>query len=301
MTSFVTKYGDIAGESGPDRLPPVAQMTQANFEMVVRMLADDLAFGSDDSLFVGSGLEYAQSRPYEPGDPVRQIDWKITARSGRAYLKEYETLKRMSTYLLVDTSGSMSVASTRLSKLDLAVWITAAIGLIAIRRLSPVAIVGAGERRTRIKPSMATSDLWRILEPLRAAQPREATDVANQLVSLDPRLTRRSLIIVISDLHEPEVVGAVCRAAQRHDTVSLHLNDPAEAGSLRAGFFRGTEAETGTAFLGHGRSAWHEDQGIGKAIASAGASYLRLRTDRPFITPLRQFLANRHVVARGRD
>ena len=176
-------------------LPPVDQMARANFEMVVRTLADDLAFGTDDSLFVGSGLEYAQSRPYEPGDPVKQIDWKITARSTMAYIKEYETLKRMSTYLVVDTSGSMAASSTRLSKHDLAVWITAAIALVAVRRLSPVAVVGAGQRRTRVEPSMATGDLWQSLEPLRHPVAGEATDVAGRLTELEPRLQRRSLVV----------------------------------------------------------------------------------------------------------
>ncbi|MEL7473460.1 MAG: DUF58 domain-containing protein, partial [Planctomycetota bacterium] len=186
------------------------------------------------------------------------------------------------------------------SKLDLAVWITAAVGLIAIRRLSPVAVVGVGERRTRAQLSMAADDLWRSLDPLRTTREGERTDLANQIASLEPRLARRSLIVVISDLHEQEAVGAICRAAQRHDTVTIHLKDPAESGCLRAGFFRGAEAETGAAFLGLGRSAWREDAGIGRAIASAGGSYLGLRTDRPFITPLRQFLASRDVAARGR-
>ncbi len=112
--------------------------------MVVRRLADDLAFGTDDSLFVGSGLEYAQSRPYEPGDPVKQLDWRISAKTGKAFVKQYESLRRIAMYLVVDTSSSMSVSSGPLSKHDLAIWIAAALGLVAHRRLSPV-----GDRRWR--------------------------------------------------------------------------------------------------------------------------------------------------------
>ncbi|MDG1358807.1 MAG: DUF58 domain-containing protein, partial [Phycisphaerales bacterium] len=67
---------------GPTLGPP-EELAHGDFEMVVRRLADDLAFGTDTSLFTGSGLEYAQSRPYEPGDPVKQIDWRMSARTSR--------------------------------------------------------------------------------------------------------------------------------------------------------------------------------------------------------------------------
>ena len=101
--------------SGP-MLGPPDELAHGDFEMVVRRLADDLAFGTDTSLFTGAGLEYAQSRPYEPGDPVKQIDWRISARTSRTYVKEYEALKRIDVNILVDTSASMSVGSTRITK-----------------------------------------------------------------------------------------------------------------------------------------------------------------------------------------
>ena len=70
----------MAHEPG-SRLGPPEELSHGDFEMVVRRLADDLAFGTDASLFTGSGIEYAQSRPYEPGDPIKQIDWRMTART----------------------------------------------------------------------------------------------------------------------------------------------------------------------------------------------------------------------------
>ena len=141
-------------------LGPPEQLAHGDFEIVVQRLAEDLAFGTDASLFTGSGLEYAQSRIYEPGDPIKQIDWKLSARTQRIHVKEYEALKRTAVYLLLDTSASMSVSSGGISKHDLGVWSAAAIGLVAQKRLSPCAIVGAGERRA----IMRSGGSWLLLD-----------------------------------------------------------------------------------------------------------------------------------------
>ncbi|HMN97057.1 MAG TPA: DUF58 domain-containing protein [Phycisphaerales bacterium] len=284
----------------PPRLPPPEELASGDFEMVVRRLADDLAFGTDPSRFFGSGFEFAQSRPYVPGDPVRSLDWRITARLGRPFVKEYDTLKRTAAYLVVDTSASMAVGSTALSKHDLALWIAAAVGLVAQRRMSPVAVIGAGERQTRVEPSLLRSDLWRTLEPLRARRLIEETRLAERIRDLGIHAKRSSIVAVISDLHDPDAIPALRTVAERHDVVAIHLIDPAERGELRAGFFRGREAETGRSFLAHGRVRWPSEGAIATDLARSGVSYLRLQTDLPILPPLRRFLAFRPAIGGGR-
>lgn len=280
-------------------LRPPDELVHADFEMVARRLADDMAFGSDTSRFVGSGLEYAQSRPYEPGDSVRQLDWRITAKTGKAFVKQYETLKRIAMYLVIDTSSSMSVSSIALTKQDVAIWIASAIGLVGLRRLSPVAIVGGGERETRLEPSLSEGDLWRAMEPLRLQAHAETTQLGDRIRSLEPRLARSSILVVLSDLHDPNLSSSLRHAAQKHDVVVLHLEDPAERGRLRAGFFRGVEAETGRMFLGGGTSRWKGQPPVVQELIGAGISYLQLRTDLPFLPPLRHFLGSRNMMARA--
>lgn len=268
--------------------------------MVVRRLADDLAFGTDLSLFVGSGLEYAQSRPYAPGDSVKMMDWRITARVGKPFVKEYETLKRTCIYLVVDTSASMAVSSTPLTKHDMAVWIASAVGLVGQRRLSPVAVVGGGERETQFIPSLIRSDLWQAVEPLRDKSYRERTNLRERLTMLDVRASRRSVVMVITDLHDPGIMPSLRHVAQKHDCVVIHLVDPVEVGPLRSGFYLGQEAETGRTFLGHGRTRWTRAQEHESELLRSGIACVRLRTDEPFVGRLRHFLAARAVSMRGR-
>ncbi|MCA9136967.1 MAG: DUF58 domain-containing protein [Planctomycetales bacterium] len=286
-----------------ESLPSPDILSRANFELVVRRIADDIAFGTDDSLFVGSGLEYAQSRPYEPGDPVRQIDWKLSARMPVAYVKQHETLKRVAMYLIVDTSASMGVSSTSLSKLGLAVWAAAALGLVGVRRLSPVSVLSAGARHKRSRsdgvPSLSPDDLWRDLEPLRVHDFEESTEVGERLTALSARLTRRSLLVVFSDLHDPDALTVLRQLGHQHDVVVLHLQDPAEVGGLRGGYFRGSEAESGRTFLADGRQRWRDDCTTARDLAGSDVSYLKLVTNRPMLSPLRQFLLTRAMRMRG--
>jgi uncharacterized protein (DUF58 family) len=275
------------------------ELARGDFEMVVRKLADDLAFGADNSLFLGSGLEYASSRPYQPGDSVRSLNWRLTARTGKPFVKEYEALKRTCVYIVVDTSASMAVASTPTSKHDIAVWVAAAVGLVSQRRLSPVAFVGAGERPTRIVPSLLSSDLWQAIEPLRVGQWVEATRVGERLRQLNARVDRSSVFVVLSDLHDPDALPALRESAHRHDCVVLHTVDPVEIDPLRAGFFRGAEAESGRTFFATSRTTWKKSESIALELARAGADYLALRTDRDFLAPLRHFLGSRAFVTRG--
>ena len=269
------------------------------FAIAVRRLADSLQYGTDSSPFVGTGIEYAQSRPYEAGDPVKQIDWRVTARMGRPFIKEYEAPKQMPIYLLIDTSGSMCVASTSMSKYACAVQIAGGLALAALARMSPVSIIGCGERALNARPSLSRHRMFLWLHQLRHYRFDEQTTLVEKLDQLSAVLTNRAMLIVLSDLRQPEAATYLKRLAQEHDCVVLQLTDPAERGRLRAGIFRGEEAETGEAFVGHGWSRWFRDDDTAAELRRGGIDHLELPMNEPFLHRLRGFLRKRDCLGRG--
>jgi uncharacterized protein (DUF58 family) len=274
-----------------------AQLTQdpldaRQFEVAVRRLASALTYGQESSPFLGAGTEYVQSRPYLPGDPVRFIDWRVTGRTGRFHIKEYEAPRQMPVYLLVDTSASMCVSSLPLSKYSWAVQIAGGLAMAAVNHMNPVGILAVGDRDLHQTPTLARTSILQWMHQLRVYRFSEETTLGRRVRELIPRVEQRCLFIVLSDLHDPDAIPAIKLMAHDHDCVVLHLLDPAERGRTGGGIFRAVEAETGRAFVAHGLSRWIDDEGV-HALSRAGVDYLLLNTDEPILPRLRHFMKSR--------
>lgn len=269
------------------------------FVLAVRKLANGLSYGTDHSPFVGSGVEYVQSRPYQEGDSVRAIDWKVTARTRRFFVKEYESPKSMPVYLMIDTSASMTVSSAARSKYATALYIAGGLALAALDRVSPVGVVGVGERALRMRPSLSKQRILEWVLALRSYRFDEGTQLGRRLRELAPTLAQRSLLIVISDLHDPGAIPVLKHLAQLHDCVVLQLFDPAEQSCKGAGFLRAAEAETGREFSTRGGRQWSDPQALAAQWRRAGIDHLLIRTDQPFAHALRHLFRARGWVGRG--
>jgi uncharacterized protein (DUF58 family) len=263
------------------------------FEVAVKYLANSLNFGQEESVFHGSGLEFAQSRLYVAGDPVKAIDWKVSARVGKLFIKEYQEPKQMPLYLLLDTSASMCVTSQPMSKYAWAVQIATGIALAAQGNVTPVGLLGCGARELHVRPTLSRNIVMEWSHQLRHHDFLEDTSLAARAREVAPSLKRRTMVIVLSDLHDPEAFPALQVLAQEHDVIVLHLQDPAETGVRGAGLFRGVEAESGRAFVGHGRRAWVDAESWKSELTRFGIDYLHLPTDEPILGKLRHFLCRR--------
>ena len=270
------------------------------FEVAVKQLANSLNFGQEESVFHGSGLEYAQSRLYVAGDPVKAIDWKVSARIGKLFIKEYQEPKQIPLYLLLDTSASMCVTSQPMSKYAWAVQIATGIALAAQANVTPVGLLGCGARELHVRPTLSRNLVMEWSHQLRHHDFLEDTSLAHRAREVAPSLKRRTMIIVLSDLHDPGAFPALQILAQEHDVIVLHLQDPAETGVRGAGLFRGLEAESGRAFVGHGRRAWVDAEGWKSELTRFGIDYLHLPTDEPMLGKLRHFLGQRGMSGKVR-
>jgi uncharacterized protein (DUF58 family) len=281
-------------------LESVDQLNPRQYYLAVKKLADTLSYGTDRSPFLGSGIEYVQSRAYQPGDPIRAMDWRVTARTGKHHVKDYEAPKRLSCYLLIDTSASMMVSNWKRTKYAVAVHLAGALALACLERVSPVGVVGLGGKELQIKPSLSRQNILQWMHLLRTFRFDEPTLLGQRITDLAPTLRERAILFVLSDLHDDEGLPALRLLAQKHEVVVLQLRDPAERGVEGAGFLRASEAESGKSFVTRSGKAWVDGEAMGRNLRRAGVDHLLIDIDEPFEAHLRHFLQSRNLLGRAR-
>ena len=269
------------------------------FAIVVKRLADSLSYGTDSSPFLGSGIEYVQSRQYEYGDPIRSIDWRVTARTGKLYVKEFETPKRLPCYLLVDTSASMMMGSAQRSKYSTALYLAGGLALACLDRVSPVGVLGVGETDLHVRPTLGRDQVLQWLLKLRRFRFDEGTTLSRRLRELQPGLLNRTLLLVMSDLHDQHAVSLIRQLNQQHECVVVQLRDPAEDGLVGGGIIRGVEAESSREFVAPVGQNRLSQESVERDLRRGGVDHVLIRTDRPFAHLVRHFFASRGVFNRG--
>lgn len=213
-------------------LDPAGLHRVGNMELVAKQVVEGFLTGRHRSPYHGFSVEYLDHRAYTPGDEIRNLDWKIVARSDKYYVKLYEEETNLRAYILLDCSSSMQFSSGDQSKLSWGSYLAAALTYLLLRQNDAVGLVefDSGVRKF-IPPRAHPTQFRRILDSLDGIEPGGETDVGAVLHEAAERTKRRGLVIVISDLIDNEesiASGLGHFRHNNHEVIVFHTMDPAE-------------------------------------------------------------------------
>jgi uncharacterized protein (DUF58 family) len=288
------------------RTIPIPDATDVRrLEIRARKLMENRALGAYDSVFRGHGVEFAEVRAYQPGDPFQAIDWKVTARMGRPFVKKFVEERELSVLIAVDLSGSLDTGTRGSTKRQLALEVAALLGLAATRNNDRVGLLLFSDRLERwIRPRRGRGRLRQLLHVLVTHDPAgRGTDLGLAFRTLVRALNTRSLVFVISDFRASDFHRELAVAGKKHDVIGIQLDDPAERTPPAAGIVEVVDPESGrTSLLDLGsaevraeieRRSEELESHLAGMFMRAGCDRVVLRTDRPFAADLAGFFAKR--------
>jgi uncharacterized protein (DUF58 family) len=216
-------------------------------ELRTRRLVNSLFTGEYRSVFKGQGMEFAEVREYLPGDEVRAIDWNVTARMRRPFVKRYVEERELTVMLAVDLSGSERFGTTRRFKAEAATELAAVLAMSAVRNNDRVGTLLFSDRiELVVPPRKGRRHALRVIRDLLAHTPAgRGTDLAGALAYLTRLLKHRTIIFVVSDFVAPPFERELRLLAQRHDVVAVSVEDPGERRLPNVGVVRLMDPETG--------------------------------------------------------
>ncbi|MBC8087271.1 MAG: DUF58 domain-containing protein [Phycisphaerae bacterium] len=203
--------------------------------------------GEYRSLFKGQGMEFAEVREYQPGDEVRTIDWNVTARMGRPFVKQYVEERELTVMLAIDLSGSSRFGTRPRFKHELAVEMAGVLALAAVRNNDRVGLLLFTDRvEHALPPRKGRKHALRLIRDLMTIEPRgRGTDISVATDRLSKLLTHRAVVFFCSDFMTSELERPLARVAQRHDVIAVTLEDPSERELPNIGLARLEDPETG--------------------------------------------------------
>lgn len=199
-------------------------------EIRARTVVEGMIEGQHKSPFKGFNVEFSEYRQYVPGDPLKDIDWKVYARTDKFYIKEHEEETNLSGYLVMDTSGSMSYKGAgAMSKIDYASTLAASLAYLMLKQQDSVGLVTfADGLRKMIRPRTGMAHLKAVCSELEATRASETTNIGESLDMVGQSMKKRGIFILFSDLMDnAEVIIKKLRQlkTRRHEIVLYHVLD----------------------------------------------------------------------------
>jgi uncharacterized protein (DUF58 family) len=292
-------------------------------EVRTNRLVNDMMVGAYLSHFKGRGMDFEELREYMPGDEVRDIDWNVTYRMGRPFVKRFREERELAMVLALDISGSSSFGSIRRSKREFAAEIAGTLALSAARSSDKVALLLFTDRvELFIPPRKGRRHILRLIREMLFFEPKHrGTNVPAALGFINHLLHRRSIVFLLTDfLHSfgggsgtdtrgRGTLQELGLTNARHDLVCIHLHDPRESVLPQAGLVTIEDAETGELLeIDSNRAAVRQRFAqtnadrlaeLDRSLRRAGVDTLSFSTNQPFAQTLQSFFETRRGRRRG--
>lgn len=304
--------------------------TVRRVEVRTNRLVNDMMVGAYLSHFKGRGMDFEELREYIPGDEVRDIDWNVTYRMGRPFVKRYREERELALVLAMDVSASSAFGSVRRTKREFAAEVAGTLAVSAARNSDKVGLLLFSDQvELYLPPRKGRRHILRLIREMLFFEPKHpGTNIPAGLAFLNHVLHRRSIVFLLTDfLHSFGAAGSaeknvdqgrgIGRGAlqevgltnARHDLVCLHLHDPRESALPPAGLLTVEDAETGELVeLDSSRGAVRFKFAatnaerlaeLDRALRRAGVDTLRFSTAEDFAQSLQRFFETRRGRRRG--
>ena len=306
----MTDVASLGRARSPDRPGPgpLPDAVLRALELTIARRVEGLLAGDYRATTRGDGTELAQIRPYEAGDDVRRIDWNVTARTGVTHVRVQLADRVMPTWLVLDTSPSMSFGTADRRKADVAEGVALAVGHVATRRGNRLGVLTFGDAAPETLPPRAGRiGLFALLRAL-GREPEAggtgATSLGEALARVGAVARQRALVVVVSDLRgAQDWRQSLLMLAGRHDVVAVEIRDPREEQLPAVGELWLVDPETGRTIRADTRSpklrerfaaaAAADRRTVARTLAAAGADHVVLSTAGDWLRPLVPFLRTR--------
>ncbi|MBW2988473.1 DUF58 domain-containing protein [Candidatus Woesearchaeota archaeon] len=278
-------------------------------EITTRHLVDTLIAGKYHSVFKGRGLEFSELREYQPGDDIRAIDWKVTARFNHPFVKVFTEERDLRVYFAFDFSGS-SQFGDMVAKKRKGIEIAATLMFSAIRNNDNVGLVVFTDRVERFVPARkGRKHVLKLISVLVTHQPSSTlTDLNTPLKFLASVVKKRSIIFIISDFRSIDFTKPLQVLRGKHDIIAIRVYDRREIELPDVGLIQLEDEETGEQILVNTSDedfrerfkaiVERENQRLRQMLRRLRIDLLEVATDEPYEVPLKRFFKKREVLYR---
>ena len=262
--------------------------------------------GQYESVFKGRGMQFDEVREYAPGDDIRTIDWNVTARTGKAYIKRFVEEREMTVIFAVDLSASGDFGTVTKTKNELAAEFCAVLAFAAAKNNDKVGLLIFTDRTELfIPPKKGSSHILRLIrELLYFKMPKRKTDIPLAMDYLGRVVRKKATVFLVSDFLETDFKRSVSLLNKRHDVVAVSVRDRTEIEMPAVGLVEFADAETGQTMLidtagGRFRRQYSEKSArrfdeLREILRSIGVDCISISTDKPYIQDLIRFFRMRH-------